>query len=54
MLANYESGGKSWLENKVSRARILEINQIVADGSEALWQLVLTLSADAFEKGWLL
>jgi len=54
MLANYESGGKSWLENKVSRARILEINQIVADGSEALWQLVLTLSADAFEKGWFL
>jgi len=54
MLANYESGGKSWLENKVSRARILEINKIVADGSEALWQLVLTLSADAFEKGWLL
>lgn len=53
MLANYESGGKSWLENKVSRARILEINKIVADGSEALWHLIINMSTDAYNKGWL-
>jgi len=53
MMLNYESGGKSWKENEVSRARILEINKIVADGSEALWHLIINMSTDAYNMGWL-
>lgn len=47
MLANYESGGISWVEHGVRRERMLELNQIIADGSTALWEEVIRMIADA-------
>jgi putative hydrolase of HD superfamily len=53
MFANYESGGKSWLEHGISKARMLEINHIIADGSETLWQEAQRMIGDAAERGLL-
>ncbi len=53
MFANYESGGKSWLEHGISKARMLEINHIIADGSETLWQEAQKMIGDAAERGLL-
>lgn len=53
MLANYESRGKSWLEHNVSKARMLEINAIIADGSNTLWEEAQRMIADAVDRGLL-
>jgi len=53
MMANYKSQGKSWLENKVSKTRMLEVNQIIADGSQELWRYTLSMIEDGAKKGWL-
>lgn len=53
MLANYESGGISWLENNVQEVRMRELNGIIAEGSQALWQEVERMIADAISRNLL-
>lgn len=53
MFANYESGGISWLENNVQEVRMRELNGIIAEGSQALWQEVERMIADAINRNLL-
>jgi len=53
MFANYESGGISWLENNVQEVRMRELNGIIAEGSQALWQEVERMIADAISRNFL-
>ena len=53
MFANYESGGISWLENNVQEVRMRELNGIIAEGSQALWQEVERMIADAISRNLL-
>ncbi len=51
MWSNYESGGKAWVDGDVKAARLREINEIIKDGSEALYQIVAEMVDDAIKRG---
>ena len=47
LLHNCFSDGRSWKEHKVTRDQVINKNQIIADGSEALWNLAKALIDEA-------
>lgn len=53
LLLNYETRGKSWQENGISNGEILPRMTHVADGSEAIWQLIQAIVAAAVAEGYL-
>ncbi len=53
LLLNYETRGKSWRENGIRNEQILPRMAHVADGSEAIWQLIQSIVAAATAKGHL-
>ncbi len=53
ILHNYHTQGRSWQEHGVTRAKVLERNNHVGEGSESLWNYIETVIADAVGKGYL-
>jgi putative hydrolase of HD superfamily len=53
LLHNYHTQGRSWKEHGITARQVLEHNAQVSQGSEALWQFVQELVADAVKKGYL-
>ncbi|MCB9421397.1 MAG: HD domain-containing protein [Ardenticatenaceae bacterium] len=53
LLLNYETRGKSWRENGISNEQILPRMAHVADGSEAIWQLIQSIVTAATAEGYL-
>ena len=53
ILHNYHTHGKRWLEDGIIREQVLEVNQIIQDGSPELWQFVLTMIEESVAKGYL-
>ena len=43
VLHNCLTGGRSWKEHQVTRDQVISKNQVIADGSEALWSLAKAL-----------
>ena len=54
VLHNLATGGRSWRENGVTKAQVLEANAHMADGSESLWRTIKDLVNDAASRGELL
>lgn len=53
LLLNYETRGKSWRENGIRNEQILSRMAHVADGSEAIWQLIHSIVSAATAEGYL-
>lgn len=51
VLANYLTGGGTWRESGVTYDQVMERLGPVADGSQALWEYVQQLIAEAVERG---
>ena len=53
ILHNYHTHGKRWLEDGITREQVLEVNQIIRDGSPELWEFVLSMIEESVSKGYL-
>ncbi|MGV2987069.1 HD domain-containing protein [Vibrio sp. E150_011] len=53
MLLNYHNQGQSWLENEVTKAQVMKVNQKIEKGSQVLWDKAQSLIEEAVENGWL-
>ena len=53
IILNYCAKGKTWKEANVKSSDILEVNQIIGDGSEQLWKFAKELISKAIEKKYL-
>ncbi|MGN0642925.1 MAG: HD domain-containing protein [Huintestinicola sp.] len=53
MLLNYTKNGVSWQEHGVKLSQVEERNKHIADGSEELWEYMLSVLEDARDKGFL-
>lgn len=53
ILLNYYSKGKTWKENNTKSNLVLEVNQIIKDGSSKLWNFAKELVEDAVERKYL-
>jgi len=53
VVLNHASAGKSWRLHGVTRAQILGVNERIAQGSPALWDLVRALVEDAATRGYI-
>jgi len=53
LLHNYHTQGRSWKEHGITSRQVLQHNAAVKEGSEAIWQFVQELIADAVAKGYL-
>jgi putative hydrolase of HD superfamily len=51
IVLNHASNGKTWKEHAVSLASIIEVNERIANGSDALWHFTKSLIDDAVSKG---
>jgi len=53
VLQNYSSQGKSWIENGLTKDRVLKYNSCIRNGSEKLWHLVVEMIERGSQLGWL-
>lgn len=53
MFLNFHSGGRSWIENNISKEQVLEKNKGIEAGSESLWEQARKIIETASEKGYL-
>lgn len=53
LLHNFQTQGRSWLENGIVRRQVLDRNAHIADGSQELWDFAQALIAEAVERGFL-
>jgi len=53
VMVNYLSSGGSWREHHVTADRVFARNEVIANGSPALWDYARGLIQDAVTKGWL-
>ncbi|GMQ46856.1 HD domain-containing protein [Vibrio sp. 10N] len=53
MLLNYHNQGQSWIENEVTAAQAIQVNQKIEKGSQVLWDKAKSLIEEAVENGWL-
>ena len=53
LLHNYYTRGKRWQEDGITHEQVLEVNQIIRDGSPELWQFVFKMIEDCVAKGYL-
>jgi 5'-deoxynucleotidase YfbR-like HD superfamily hydrolase len=51
VLHNYATRGRGWKENGITRSRVLEVNQSVAEGSETLWAKIQEMTQEAVKRG---
>ncbi len=52
MIPNFLNGGGSWAEHRISKERVLKRNEIIASGSETLWEFASALVEEAETKGY--
>ncbi len=53
VLLNHATQGGRWRKNGVTAAKVLNRTKIVADGSQALWELLQDRVRDAVEQGYI-
>ena len=53
MLLNLHSEGAAWRNHGITSKRVLERNRVIADGSEALWEIAQQIVAEALDKRYL-
>ena len=53
LLANFYTGGGTWLEHGVTQAQVLKRMQPIEQGAPELWVFVVNLINEACEKGFL-
>ena len=53
LLHNYHTEGRSWKEHGVSSREVLQSNEVMAEGSEGLWEYARSLIKDAVRRGYL-
>jgi putative hydrolase of HD superfamily len=53
VLHNYETHGRGWSENGITRNRVFAVNQQIADGSATLWQKIQSFIESATREGFL-
>ena len=51
VLHNCATHGRGWKENGITRSRVLEVNQRVAEGSETLWAKIQEMTQEAVQRG---
>lgn len=51
IMQNYYNDGKDWIKHKITSEMILEMNSIIKDGSEELWEYTKSLVKEIVEKG---
>lgn len=54
LIHNFNTQGKAWRENGITKKQVLERNKTIADGSTALWEYAKHHIQKAVEKGILL
>ncbi len=54
ILHNSHTEGHSWRAHGITRTQVLERNGHTAEGSEAIWEYILTIIDDATAKGYLI
>ena len=52
ILPNFLNRGGSWAEHGISKERVLKRNEIIAQGSETLWEFVVALVEEAETQGY--
>jgi putative hydrolase of HD superfamily len=53
LLLNYYTQGKTWHKDGITYEQVLEVNQIIRDGSPELWRFVLSMIEDCVKQGYL-
>lgn len=53
MLLNFHTTGAAWKKHGITRDRVLSRNQVIAEGSEKLWEYAQQLVNKAVELGYL-
>jgi putative hydrolase of HD superfamily len=53
LLLNYYTQGKTWHKDGITYEQVLEVNQIIKEGSPELWEFVLSMIDDCVSKGYL-
>ncbi len=53
ILLNYYAKGKTWKEADVKSCDVLEVNKIIEDGSEELWEFAKSVIQNSIEKKYL-
>lgn len=53
MLLNFHTEGAAWRKHHVTSRQVLERNQVIAEGSEALWDVARKLVDEAVSRGYL-
>ena len=53
LLLNYHTQGKTWHKDGINHEQVLEVNQIIRDGSQELWSFVLAMIDECVAKGYL-
>ncbi|MBN1151332.1 HD domain-containing protein [candidate division WOR-3 bacterium] len=50
IMQNHATEGKAWRENGIKKDQVIEANQHIAEGSQALWDFALSLIDECSEK----
>ncbi|MBS4023827.1 MAG: HD domain-containing protein [Dethiobacter sp.] len=53
LLCNYLTKGRSWQIHGIKKEQVIKRNGSIIEGSEKLWQFVLSMLNDAVERGYL-
>jgi len=53
LLLNYYTQGKTWQEDGITRRQVLEVNQIIQEGSPELWQFAIKMIDECVARGYL-
>ena len=53
LLHNYYTQGKRWQEDGITYEQVLEVNQIIQEGSQELWEFVLSMIEECVSKDYL-
>jgi putative hydrolases of HD superfamily len=53
MFPNFYNNGGTWKRHKISAARVIERNKIIADSTPDLWKMAEQWVAQAVENGWI-
>jgi putative hydrolase of HD superfamily len=53
LLLNYYTQGKTWHKDGITHRQVLEVNQIIQEGSPELWQFAIKMIDECVAKGYL-
>ena len=54
IMHNISTGGRSWIEHKITRSQVLKRNAHIADGARELWPVVEAIVDMAVARGYLI